>query len=97
MAPRSAWKRGSMKGSVDDVKKVMVDVMKKGGIDGNGQTLVEETECGDEGPRADLEEADLSVDDNERDVLAAVCGACEVSVSVCETRGWGNADHLMVE
>ena len=30
MAPRSAWKRGSMKGSVDDVKKVMVDVVKKG-------------------------------------------------------------------
>lgn len=58
---------------------------------------MEETECGDEGPRADLEEADLSVDDNERGVLAAVCGACEVSVSVCETRGWRNADHLMVE
>ena len=43
---------------------------------------MEETECGDEGPRADLEEADLSVDDNERGVLAAVCGACEVNVSV---------------
>lgn len=70
-----------MKGSVDDVKKVMVDVVKKGGIVGRGQTLVEETECGDEGPCADLEEADLSVDDNERDVLAAVCGACEVNVS----------------
>ena len=37
-----------------------------------GQTLVEETEGGDEGPCADLEEADLAVDDNERDVLTAV-------------------------
>ena len=37
-----------------------------------GQTLVEETEGGNEGPCADLEEADLAVDDDERDVLAAV-------------------------
>ena len=37
-----------------------------------GQTLVEETEGGDEWSRADLEEADLAVDHEERDVLTAV-------------------------
>ena len=40
--------------------------------EGEGQTLVEETEGGDEWSRADLEEADLAVDDKERDVLSAV-------------------------